>query len=178
LRTLTAALFATALLGAACAPAATTPSPSPTRTQERSVVFEADLRTTNEVPPIANAEAPGSGNATITFDLNRDSGGALTGATARFEIVLRGFPTTTSITLAHIHQGAAGANGSVRVDTGLRAAEPTVLSTGGTTITRSGINVEAALAQDIVNNPSGYYFNVHSQTNPGGVVRGQLTKRP
>jgi hypothetical protein len=170
-------MFATVLVGAACAPAATTPSPSPTRTQERSVIFEADLRTTNEVPPITNAEAPGSGNATITFDLNRDSGGTVTGATARFEVVLRGFPTTTAITLAHIHQGAAGANGSVRVDTGLRAAEPMVLSTGGTTITRSGINVEAALANDIVNNPAGYYFNVHSQTNPGGVVRGQLTKR-
>jgi hypothetical protein len=28
----------------------------------------------------------------------------------------------------------------------------------------------------IMNNPAGYYFNVHTQQNPNGVMRGQLVR--
>jgi hypothetical protein len=37
--------------------------------------------------------------------------------------------------------------------------------------------VDAALAQTIINNPAGYYFNIHTAANPGGVARGQLVKQ-
>jgi hypothetical protein len=33
-----------------------------------------------------------------------------------------------------------------------------------------------AVFNAIINNPSGFYFNVHSTLNPGGVARGQLVK--
>jgi hypothetical protein len=36
--------------------------------------------------------------------------------------------------------------------------------------------VDAALEQTILNNPAGFYFNVHSTLNPGGVARGQLVR--
>ena len=35
----------------------------------------------------------------------------------------------------------------------------------------------AVIAQQIVNNPAGYYFNVHTDLNKGGVMRGQLVKQ-
>ena len=36
------------------------------------------------------------------------------------------------------------------------------------------ISMDAATINSIVANPAGFYFNVHSTLNPGGVVRGQL----
>lgn len=172
MRHVTPILMALALVAAACgggAPASPTPA--------TSVVFTADLKTSNEVPPITNADSTGSGKATVTFDLTRDSAGKITAATAKFEIVLQGFPATTSIILSHIHQAPAGQNGGVKVDTGLKADQPIDLTTGGTTINKSGINVDPALAEQILNDPAGFYQNVHSKLNPGGVVRGQLVKK-
>ena len=37
--------------------------------------------------------------------------------------------------------------------------------------------MKAVDAQAIVNNPPGYYFNVHTTANTGGVMRGQLVKQ-
>jgi filamentous hemagglutinin family protein len=37
--------------------------------------------------------------------------------------------------------------------------------------------VTATLAQQIIANPNGFYFNVHSGLNPGGAVRAQLVKQ-
>ncbi|HYY54300.1 MAG TPA: hypothetical protein VFA01_02870, partial [Candidatus Dormibacteraeota bacterium] len=68
----TSAILASAvLLLAACGGGAAAPSP----TAANQMTFGADLKTTNEVPPIANDEKSASGTATITFDLTRDSGG-------------------------------------------------------------------------------------------------------
>ena len=38
------------------------------------------------------------------------------------------------------------------------------------------IDVEPAVADDLIKNPSNYYFNVHTPLNPAGAVRGQLTR--
>ena len=43
------------------------------------IVFTAPLSAANEVPAITNAEAGGRGNVTITFNVPRDSSGAVTG---------------------------------------------------------------------------------------------------
>ncbi|OGO71976.1 MAG: hypothetical protein A3G84_01580 [Chloroflexi bacterium RIFCSPLOWO2_12_FULL_71_12] len=180
----------TAVLIAACggtaqpAPtaAATTRAPTAAPTTAApaaaaSVTFKADLKTTNEVPPIANDEKSGSGTATVTFDLTRSAAGAITAAKAKFDVQLSGFPTTTAITLGHIHKAAAGANGAVAVGFKTDAPNPIALTTGGTTIAKADITVDPALAQQIIDDPAGYYVNIHSATNPGGVVRGQLTKQ-
>lgn len=176
------AIAAVGLVAAACggagggsattAPAAvkTTAAPTP----QTVFVFTADLSPANENPPVTDAEASGSGTSTVTITTTKDSAGKITAATAKFEIVLKGFPATTSITISHIHKGDAKTNGAVVVDSGMKAAEPTVLASGGTTITKDNLTVAPDVATDIIANPGSYYYNVHSVVHPGGVVRGQL----
>jgi hypothetical protein len=167
-------LAAVILLAAGCgskSPAA--PSANPTQ-----VKFTAALLPANEVPPITNAEASGNGLATVTLNLTRDAGGAITAASADFLITMNGFPANTTVTAAHIHPAPVGQNGSALISLGLTSGE-FVLVNGLLTFTRTGItsNLDPARAQDIINNPANYYFNIHSQVNGGGFARGQLVKQ-
>jgi hypothetical protein len=141
-----------------------------------TITFTAQLSPANEVPPVTGPEASGTGTATITFTLNRDNGTAITSATVDFSAPLTGFPAATALTAAHIHRGAVGTNGEVVVNTGLVPGE-IVLTSGSATVTKSGIAVTPTLAQEIIGNPSGFYFNVHSTLNTGGMVRGQLVRQ-
>ncbi len=162
---------------AACALVAGCGDDNPTSPSAQPLVFTAILSPANEVPPVGNAESGGRGAAQITFDVTRNAANAITGGTVGFYFQVSGFPPGTTTTGAHIHPGAAGVNGPVVVSTGLTAAAPFALSTNGSGEFRaSGITVDAALAQAIINNPAGYYFNMHSPLNPGGYARGQLTR--
>jgi hypothetical protein len=157
-------------VAAATTAAATTAAPTPANT----LVFTADLKPENENPPITDAEASGSGTTTVTLFIARDTTGKIVGANAKFEIVLKGFPATTMITISHIHKGDAKTNGSVVVDSTMKATEPIALTTGGTSITKDNLTVPVDIATDIIANPGNYYYNVHSVVHTGGVVRGQL----
>jgi hypothetical protein len=141
------------------------------------ITFTAQLSPANEVPAIQGSESSGRGFALITFNVPRDNSGAVSGAgTATFEIQTTGFPDGTPGRLAHIHPGAAGQNGGVLVSTGLTAADP--INMGPGTVTRTlTAPITQVDATNIVANPGGYYFNVHSANNPGGVMRGQLVKQ-
>jgi CHRD domain-containing protein len=188
---LLASLAATAILAGACGGAATAPSPSPTTapttaptatptpapTPQLKFTFNADLKTTNEVPAIANAEASCAGKGVFTLDTTKDSTGKITAATAGFNLTVTGCPAGTNLTLFHIHQAAAGANGGVKVTGKGDAANPIALATGSTAapIVVSNVSVDPVLANDILTGPAGFYFNVHSTLNGGGVIRGQLT---
>ena len=146
------------------------------------VVFTAQLSAANEVPPITNAEANARGDVRITFNLTRDSSNNVTGGTATFVVNLNSFPAGSTWTLAHIHEGATGATGSIRVDTALSPATAIVLTNGSVTnhtfADRPIVNAQGqpdpALINAIINNPAGFYFNVHTALNPTGAVRGQL----
>ncbi|MDQ6859263.1 MAG: CHRD domain-containing protein, partial [Chloroflexota bacterium] len=155
-------------------PAAVATTAAPTPSPANTFVFTADLSPANENPAIADAEASGSGTATVTLFTAKDSTGKLIGANAKFEIVLKGFPSTTMITISHIHKGDAKTNGTVVVDSTMKATEPIALTTGGTSITKDNLTVTPEVAADIIANPGNYYYNVHSQVHPGGVVRAQL----
>ncbi len=183
-----AALLVAACGGAAApsptaAPTATAartpaPTPAPTPTPVAQVVFTADLKATNEVPPIADAEKDATGTATMTFDLTRDSSGKVTSATVKFEFTLNNLPATSKVTLSHIHEGGATVNGGVKIGSNLTAATALTPAGGKVTFTQSGIAVsDAALIQAILDNPSGYYYNTHSVLHGGGIARGQLTKK-
>jgi len=63
----------------------------------------------------------------------------------------------------------------VVVNTSLGAGEVTI-SNGVASFTKANITVDPAVAQRILNNPAGFYFNVHTTLNAGGVARGQLSR--
>lgn len=160
-----------AFVAAGCGSSAIAPSPN-------QPAFTAELKTSNEVPPITNAEQGGSGFANVVFNTTTDAAGNVTAATVTFVATYTGFPAGTPINLTHIHLGAAGVNGGVLINSGLTAATPLVLTSGSGTLTTDRITVPPALAQAIIANPAGYYFNSHTTLNPGGVVRGQLVRVP
>jgi CHRD domain-containing protein len=166
--------FALAIAAAGCSKSSPSTPSTPTKP-----TFTADLRPANENPPIGNAENTGSGTATITFDVTRDANNNVTGGTATFVVNLTGFPAGTPINIAHIHQGVTGTNGSIVYSTSLAAGEA-VLTSGSGSFTKSGVTTTsgdpATIISAILANPAGFYFNVHSTLNPGGVARGQLVK--
>jgi hypothetical protein len=97
-----------------------------------------------------------------------------TATTAKFDVTITGCPATTAINIGHIHEGAAGVAGGVKINTGLTPGELT-LTGGGVTFSKTA-TADAALITAILANPAGYYVNFHSTVNGGGVIRGQLTK--
>lgn len=166
-------LVGIALLAAACGSSSPS-SPS----QANTVVFTAALLPSNEVPPVTNADQSGSGSGTFRMDLTRDGSGAITGAQATFVYSLSNFPTNTQLILTHIHPGAAGTNGSPVVNSGLTAANAVAMPNGSVVNqTFSNIAVTPTVAQQIIDNPNGYYFNVHTTLSPGGAARGQLVRQ-
>jgi len=162
-------LLAMCVVAAGCDDNGTAPTNPP-------LVFTALLSPANEVPPIGNAESVARGAVQITLNATRDSSGAITAATADFHVQLTGLPAGTVYTGAHIHPGVAGINGPVIVNTGLSTGPPVSFASNTAIWDFRGIAVPAATAQLIVNNPSAYYFNVHTVSNPGGVARGQLAR--
>ncbi len=148
-------------------PTTTTPAANP--------VFTASLSPANEIPPIANAESTVNGTANITLITTRDGAGNITAATATFGVTLGGFPAGSAVNIAHIHEGANTCACPVVVNTSLAAGEVTVAG-GLASFTKSNIAVTPEVAQRMIANPAGFYFNVHTALNPGGVARGQLVK--
>ena len=160
---------AVSLLAAGCG------SDTPTAPTATKPTFTVTMSAANEVPPVVGAESGARGTATIVFNTTVAAGN-VTAATADFTVNLTGLPANTTITASHIHPGAAGVNGGALVNLGLSSGEIVTNASGAATITKNGINVDAALAQAIMNNPAGYYFNSHSTANGGGVARGQLVR--
>ena len=170
-----AILVCAAILAGACGDddGPTSPSGPP-----NTIVFTAALSAANENPPVTNADTNGRGTGTFTLNLTRDSSSVITDATGTFVYSLTGFPAGSQIILTHIHEGGPTINGSVVVNTGLSAATALTLANGTlTNQTFSNRTVGAALAQRIIDNPNGFYFNVHSVLNPGGAVRAQLVRQ-
>lgn len=157
------------LASAGCSDSSTSP------TTAAAPRFTAVLLPANEVPAVVNADANGSGTVSVTLNTTKDAAGNITAANADFVVTLTGFPANTTLTGAHIHQAPAGTNGSIVVSTGLTNGE-VVLANGTGGFNKTGIAVDPALAQTIINTPSGFYFNVHTTLNGGGAARGQLAR--
>ena len=148
----------------------TTTSPTASTTP----LFSAVLSPANEVPPVTNAEAGVTGSVTITLNTTKDGAGNITAASATFAVTLGGFPAGSSVNIAHIHEGSTTCACPVVVNTTLAAGDVTVAN-GLASFTRTNV-VSPEVAQRMLNNPAGFYFNVHSSLNPGGVARGALVR--
>ena len=148
-------------------------STAPSQGTRTTSTFTVPLSPANEVPAIVNADASGSGTATIALTVTRDDSGNIASASADVQITVTGFPAGTTVTKAHIHNGAAGVNAAVYVDAILASGE-LAITNGSGSMTKNGINVPADKAAAILANPAGHYFNVHTALNPDGAIRGQL----
>lgn len=76
-------------------------------------------------------------------------------------------------TAAHIHEGAAGANGPVvaNLAASFDGGDADCLTEGEAGKFPTG---ETGIVQRILANPDAFYVNVHNAEYPGGAIRGQL----
>ena len=73
-------------------------------------------------------------------------------------------------TLGHLHQGAKGVNGPVKIMFFATAVPNGIFAVSGTVA-----NVDKAALDALTKSPKDFYSNIHTATFPGGAVRGQFT---
>jgi hypothetical protein len=138
--------------------------------QAQTVTFTAALHGGNENPGVTTGSA---GTATVTWNTATKAG------TYRVDV----FNMPVGTTASHIHVGAPGVNGPVVINftvpvggisndyglTGTFACSDVVNRAA------QGINSCEDFEQALLLNNT--YVNVHSTANPGGEIRGQLTRQ-
>jgi len=147
------------------------------RNTEQSV-FQVTLLPANETPPIAGLTA--TGPARVPVYVLRNTDGSVAAGAVLFDVNFRGFPAPTTITGLHIHQAAAGVAGSIVIFSGVDGAANKVVSdTGNGNVLFKVVNVSTAAGitalNALVQNPNGFYVNLHTTVNGGGAMREQLT---
>ena len=106
----------------------------------------------------------------MTFDLERSSAGAITSGEVIFYFNYA-FSGAVAIDGLHIHQGSKGTNGPVVVSSGVVSIADT---DGKGNVTTVVTGTPPATLQAILDNPRGYYVNLHTSVNPSGAVREQM----
>jgi hypothetical protein len=123
------------------------------------VVAAAETTLTATLAGVTEGENPGnpdgSGAATITLD--PDTGEACWDLSSE---------DIGPVLQSHIHVGAAGASGDVLIPLDVDGFDGT--SEGCTS------DVAAADIQAVIDDPAGYYVNLHTEDFPAGAIRGQL----
>ncbi len=136
--------------------------------------FPVQMSTANEVPAITGLDA--SATAAVQVNTVRAADGTVQAGFVRYDVNHR-FPGQTEFTGLHVHDGAAGVNGPVRLNSGLSGANSVKTDAGSGNIFRQfNVTDDLGLAtlNSLVATPSQHYLNLHSTVNPGGVVRNQL----
>ncbi|MBL8242132.1 MAG: CHRD domain-containing protein [Bryobacterales bacterium] len=142
-----------------------------------TAVFVAALSPANEVPAITNYEA--SGTAVLYAHAMRNAQGQIVSGSVDF-VVFHNFPDTPTVTGLHVHNGAAGVNAGVVINTGIAGgANSLVLTSARGQIERqaqvlASDTAGVAALRGMFENPNGYYANLHTTAYPGGAIRGQL----
>lgn len=140
-------------------------------------VFQGVMSPGNENPPTPNNSR---GYATMRAHVVRDESGAIISGSVQF-VVDYTLPAATNVTGLHIHNGIAGANGPVTINTGVGGA--TAIAAGLTgridrtaEVTADNTAGVATLKGMFDGDPSGFYVNMHTTEYPGGIFRSQLTR--
>lgn len=145
-----------------------------TETQSTTVA----MSPAQETPPITNSEATATGTGTLTFNPTRNAQGVINGGNVTFSIDYN-FPAATNIVGLHIHEGAVGVAGPVVINTAVGGAANTIVSSTGKGFLNYTVPILSAAQIGAMTrcmaNPTNCYVNLHTQTNPGGAIRGQLT---
>jgi len=144
--------------------------------QAVTVEFRPALSPADEVPPVTNVDAQAA--ALVTVTARRDDSGKIVSGAVTFDVNYR-FAEGATIVGMHIHSGAAGTPGPVVISSGI--ANPITNSSGrGTLFRRAEIpstdTTGLKALEGLFTDPSGYYLNIHTSTNPAGVMRGQLQR--
>lgn len=105
----------------------------------------------------AGGDLAGRGLAVITFN----------GSNVYYYLWVQGIASPSS---AHIHGGLEGVSGGVLI-----GLSPTWTNVATNTYVASGsLAVDSGTTGPILQNPAGYYVNVHNSPFPNGAIRGQL----
>ena len=111
-------------------------------------------------------------------DDNGSTPNPIQSATVEFRVMNLNVGQEETLTNMHVHRGRAGSNGPVVVDSAFGDPVP-AMAGGGMSLTRSRqiTNMtELDVVREIMRNPSDFYVNIHSESYPGGIVRGQLRR--
>jgi hypothetical protein len=131
-----------------------------------STKLKADLLGTNEVPV---ADLDGRGKATVRIDVE--------GGEVCFDVSFKDGGTANR---GHIHENVAGMNGPIVVpffdiqNVPANSGDPRHDLLERNSGLSGCVLADPVLLQRIVDNPSGFYVNLHNARFPGGFVRGQL----
>ncbi len=123
---------------------------------QETVTLAASGSGEEEVPPGSGEEG-----TSVTGSFQLTAAGALT-----YTVQITG--NEEDITAGHIHRGAAGSNGEVVVP-----LDSAAINSGSSATTQ----IDPGLAQQIIDDPAGFYLNTHSASfpPPTGNARAQLT---
>ena len=141
----------------------------------RTVTLEAQLSPLNQNPAVASRA---SGMAMVTIRLDRTSASSATPTSGSVSVSIEATtPESEVITASHIHRGRAGVNGPVVLDFLLPGSSTTAAGQPATLKNQFAVTTPemVSVLAEIVANPQAFYVNVHTMSNPGGHIRGQLT---
>lgn len=138
------------------------------------VNFQVNMLPSNETPPISGLAA--NGQASVSIATINGNDGSVIGGFAIFDVNYR-FPTSVTFTGLHIHDGAAGIAGPVRINTGVASLASTADGFGNAFFIVPPQTSAAAVAtlNSVINSPENQYVNMHTTDNPGGAIRAQLS---
>lgn len=134
--------------------------------------FKVLLSSSHEVPPLVGTFA--MADAVVEMLVHRDGSGMIDMAVVDFRVNYH-FGQEETMTNMHIHRAPEGQNGGVVVPSNFGPAM--AAGAGNGSFFRHNVVTEPSglgVVEAILANPGGYYLNIHTASNPGGIMRGQL----
>jgi hypothetical protein len=135
-------------------------------TAPASTTYISTLNGANEKPNAVTT--PATGTATYV----------LTGNELAYTITVNGL--TSNTTMSHIHVGSSAVAGPIVVPYTVYAIQNGLVTTGVIDLSKpvaSGANTITGDSLRVLLNNGNAYTNVHTGTNPGGEIRGQIVRQ-